>query len=116
MNALLANIKKTEPYSGFDPDFIEKVFREAQEKAISTCQNNIQDCPYGTTYGEDMYRISPPHGSEGYIVSSHDMVATANEDWSGTSRDSDHGDITPKAIVELTLYYFDKLLYKKLLG
>lgn len=105
MNKLLENIKNTEPYKELNPVLIEGLFREAQQKALETCSGNVEDCPYGTTSDVD---------SE--IATTKSIVAKENQDWSGTRRADDDWEISPKAIVELTLYYFDKLLYQSLLS
>ena len=107
MNALLERIKNAEPYKSLNNnELIEKIFREAQNAALKTCSGNINDCPYGTTNDVD-----------GDIADiSRSPIATPNQDWSGLSREDDDWIISPKAIVELTLYYFDKLLYKELLS
>ena len=112
MDELLKRIKKTEPYKSIDPNVITSVFREAQAKAITNGVEKIPDCPYGTTR-----QVSYSHSSNisGSAICQESPIATANVDWSGTSsRSEDINNISPKALVELTLYYFDKLLYAKL--
>ncbi len=47
-------------------------------------------------------------------VSVTSLAAPEHEDWAGTNRKKDHDDITIQALVEMTLYYFDKLLYAEL--
>lgn len=108
MNRLLGNIQKTEPYKNIDSAIITKIFRTAQQKALDTCQTQKADCPYGTTGDVDLYSGIIPHSKE------HDVYATPNEDWEGVSRERDRERITVRALVELTLYYFDKLLYEEL--
>jgi len=101
MEELLTRLKET--YSTPDADTIERVFKEAQKAAIQCCQGNGEDCPYGTT-------------SSSGIGGGQSVVATANIDWAGTSRSGDEFWITMQELVQMTLYYFDKLLYKELLS
>ena len=114
MSTLLKTILKTEPYKNLDPEVVTKVFRDAQKQAITACCNNINDCPYGTTPQVDGSHVGHRafYGSKGVSSLS---AATPNTDWGGTNRDNDGWWITVEAIVELTLYYFDKMLYSELL-
>ncbi len=113
MDELLKRIKKTEPYKSLDPNVITSVFREAQAKAITNGVEKVPDCPFGTTAAT----INSNHygQSTGYAKSTDSPIATANMDWAGVvSRGGDTNNISPKALIELTLYYFDKLLYAKM--
>ena len=115
MKQLLTNIKKSSAYKDIDENLITNVFRQAQDLALKTCVNNKQDCPYGTTFKVDNSFYEFGLGStrnEG--INPNSPVATAGQDWSGTNREGDRSRISPKALIELTLYYFDKLLYSKL--
>ena len=117
MAQLLKNIKNTKPYSSIDPNLITSVFRDAQQQAITACVANKQDCPYGTTTQVDLdiYHGGWLHmGSKHFDAKSHTMNATEGQDWAGVSREDDDSRISIRALVEMTLYYFDKLLYKKL--
>lgn len=100
MNALLSKILKTEPYKNINSNTITNIFREAQQEALRICINNISDCPYGTDNG------------------GRDRVEDAdnNRDWygGGDTRDGDSSYIDMDELVQLTLYCFDRLLYKKL--
>lgn len=104
MKQLLTNIKNSDTYKGIDESILTSVFREAQDLALKACVNNKNDCPYGTTRGEDRFAGVTPNSP----------VATENVNWIGTSRSGDSSNISPKALIEMTLYYFDKLLYAKL--
>ncbi len=94
MEALLDKLK--EKYKAFDAtgDLITIVFRNAQKQALWTAENNVDDCPYGTDVDGG-------------------RVEDTTKDWySGNDRRRhDGGDITMKELVQLTLYFFDKLFY-----
>ena len=94
-----------------DKETVKSTLKEAQQTAIKIAQNNINDCPFGTTEFYDNFGILSAYRS---AVGSIDMNATENVDWAGTSRSGDYSRISMQTMVELTLYCFDKLLYKKL--
>ena len=114
MDQLLRNIKNSPAYKGIGEDILTSVFRDAQNQAINACVSNKNDCPYGTTTTVDRGIIffGPNGKGEGTSVSS--PIATEGTDWSGLSREDDGSKISPKALIEMTLYYFDKLLYAEL--
>ena len=96
MTVLLSRIKKTDPYTKIDPAVITSVFQDAQKQALSTCINNEFDCPYGTGNNDS-------------------RVEDTTRDWSGSdNRGGDRFRIDMDQLVQLTLYFFDKLLYAKL--
>lgn len=95
MNALLQ--KLLNKYPSLDTATITSVFHEAQYKAIEALQGNRNDCPYGTG-------------------NNNGRVEDSNKDWSGKdNRRKDHSKIHMDQLVQITLYYFDKLLYAELL-
>lgn len=84
-------------YSSIDEKTITSVFRNAQKQALTALQNNTYDCPYGT-------------GNNG------GRVEDSRKNWGG--KDNRKGDkfyIDMDQVVQMTLYYFDKLLMKELL-
>ena len=92
MNDLLKNLLAK--YSGIDPDYLTKLFQEAQKAALAAMHNNTADCPYGT--GNNSGRVED-----------------GAKNWSGKdSRKGDDGKIHMDELVQMTLYYFDKLLYE----
>ena len=109
MKKLLTNIKNSNTYKGIDESVLTSVFREAQEEALNTCTNNINDCPYGTTNTIDL-TIRMFGANIDY------SAAKGNSDWAGTNRHGDRSKITVDALVQMTLYYFDKLLYAQIAG
>ena len=115
MEKLLKNILKSSAYKDIDESLITSVFREAQEEAIKACVNNKNDCPYGTTTAVDRGFFPTMWSySQGIGTNPSSPIATAGTDWSGLSREGDRSRISPKALIEMTLYYFDKLLYSRL--
>ena len=92
MNGLLVRLKNK--YSAYGD--ITSIFREAQKAALEAAQGNRRDCPYGTG------------GNDG-------RVENATRDWGGSdSRSGDGYKIHMDQLVQLTLYYFDKLFYQAL--
>lgn len=84
-------------YSSIDEKIITSVFRNAQKQALATLQNNTFDCPYGT--GNNSGRVED-----------------SQKDWGGKdNRKKDKSYIDMDQLVQITLYYFDKLLMKELL-
>lgn len=108
MNDLLKNLKTKYAAVGND-DLIESVFRQAQMEALQIFDGNVNDCPYGTTWDVDAWYYY--YGSSN---SDRTFYATEHQDWSGISREDDHWRATLEAIVQQTLYCFDRLLYAKL--
>ena len=105
MDDLLKNLKTKYAAVGND-DLIESVFRQAQMEALQIFDGNVNDCPYGTTWDIDSWY--------GRSNSNRSFVATEHQDWSGISREDDHWRVTLEALVQQTLYCFDRLLYAKL--
>ncbi len=96
MDALLERL--IEKYSSIDANTVTTVFRDAQKKALAALKNGTTDCPYGT-------------GNNGQ------RVEDSSKDWGGKdSRSGDGGTIHMDQIVQMTLYYFDKLIYQKLIS
>ncbi len=92
MNALLINLRQK--YAAFGD--ITNIFREAQKAALEAAKGNRADCPYGT--GNNKGRVGD---------------TTLN--WGGNdSRKGDSSNIDMDQLVQLTLYYFDKLFYEAL--
>ena len=119
MVQLLTNILNTSPYKDIDSKVITDVFRKAQAEALKTCQQKFKyDCPYGTTGSVDLiFQSITVLNSTVQMVDgavNPSMVAPENQNWAGDSRGVDNSRISPQALVELTLYYFDKLLYAEL--
>ena len=84
-------------YSSIDEKTITSVFRNAQKQALATLQNKTFDCPYGT--GNNSGRVED-----------------SQKDWGGRdNRKKDKSYIDMDQLVQITLYYFDKLLMKELL-
>lgn len=84
-------------YSSIDEKIITSVFRNAQKQALATLQNKTFDCPYGT--GNNSGRVED-----------------SQKDWGGRdNRKKDNSYIDMDQLVQITLYYFDKLLMKELL-
>lgn len=94
-NLLRRVVKKYSDY--LDEKTITEIFRAAQKSAIDTCVCNTHDCPYGTGNNKC------------------DRVEDAETHWgSNAGRNGDGSDIHMDQLVQLTLYYFDKLLYQRL--
>ncbi len=94
MNELLKRLKNK--YSSINADVITTVFRNAQKQALTTAQSNWNDCPNGT-------------GNNG------GRVEDSTVNWGGkNSRKGDSFWIHMDQLVQLTLYFFDKLLYKEI--
>ncbi len=94
MNALLTRV--IAKYSSVDSNVVTNVFREAQKAALKAAQSNTEDCPYGTGNNSS-------------------KVGDSSRNWGGAdSRKGDNGYITMDRLVQLTLYYFDKLLMQEL--
>lgn len=84
-------------YSSIDEKTITSVFRKAQKQALNALQNNTYDCPYGT-------------GNNG------GRVEDFQKNWGGkNNRKNDESYIHMDQLVQMTLYYFDKLLMNELL-
>lgn len=84
-------------YSSIDEKTITSVFRKAQKQALNALQNNTCDCPYGT-------------GNNG------GRVEDSQKNWGGkNNRKNDKSYIHMDQLVQMTLYYFDKLLMNELL-
>ena len=96
MEALFERIK--DKYSELDEDEITFLFRTAQMGALQAMQSNDRDCPYGT-------------GCNDQRVEDGD-----NKDWGGNdNRKGDDSVVHMDELVQMTLYYFDKKLYTKLI-
>ena len=95
MNALLKNLLDKYPsISGYK---ITDIFHKAQYRTIKALQDDVFDCPYGTARNGG-------------------RVEDATKDWGG--QDNRKGDKywnDMDQVVQMTLYYFDKLLYAELL-
>lgn len=92
MEPLLQRI--IEKYPNLDPEYLTEIFRQAQKDALEAFQSNEYDCPYGTG-------------------NNNGRVEDGSKDWSGKDnrkKDDSYADIDQ--IVLMTLYSFDKLLYK----
>lgn len=84
-------------YSSIDEKTITSVFRKAQKQALNALHNNTYDCPYGT-------------GNNG------GRVEDSQKNWGGkNNRKGDKAYIHMDQLVQMTLYYFDKLLMNELL-
>ncbi len=84
-------------YSSIDEKTITSVFRNAQKQALTALQNSTYDCPYGT-------------GNNG------GRVEDSQKNWGDKdNRKDDKSYIDMDQLVQMTLYYFDKLLMKELL-
>ncbi len=95
MSALLNNLLNK--YSSLETDVVTSVFQKAQLAALKTLRSNTSDCPYGT--GNNSHRVED-----------------LNKNWGG--KDNRKGDdyyIDMDQLVQMTLYYFDKLIYAELL-
>lgn len=96
MNKLLQRILASDVYSEIDDSILITVFNTAKTEALRICVNNIEDCPYGTG------------NNSGF-------VGDTKRNWGGKdSRDDDGWKIKVSELVELTLYFFDKLLYQRM--
>ncbi len=87
-------------YSSVSKDIITDTFREAQKAALRTGKTNGLDCPYGT--GNDGGRVEDGGSNMGKMTSK--------------GRKGDKGYIDLDQLVQLTLYYFDKLILNKLMN
>ncbi len=97
MNALLTRV--IAKYPEIDSTTVTEVFRDAQLKAIKALKGDKFDCPYGT--GNNSSRVED---------------ADNKRNWDGrNNRDDDHFKIDMDQLVQMTLYYFDKLLMEKLI-
>ncbi len=95
MEQLLKNLKQK--YSGqVSNEIIEKLFKEAQRRSVD---HRLNDTPYGTGDGS---------GAAGHSVFVNDNF------WGTGTRSTDNCRITAQELVQLTLYNFDKLLYKEI--
>lgn len=95
MNDLLQRLIKK--YPSLDAAKITSVFQSAQYKALQALQGNVNDCPYGT-------------GNDG------GRVEDTSKNWGGKdNRKGDKSRIDMDELVQMTLYYFDKLIYAELL-
>ena len=84
-------------YSSVNSDTVTKVFRDAQKKALEALQGNKFDCPYGT--GNNSGRVED-----------------WRKDWGGRdNRKKDKSYIDMDQLVQMTLYYFDKLILKEMM-
>lgn len=96
MNALL--VKVISKYPEIDKQTITNVFRNAQREAIKALQQNLYDCPYGT--GNNSSRVEDTDDKR---------------NWGGKdNRTKDKSYIDMDQLVQMTLYYFDKLLMQEL--
>lgn len=95
MSGLLKNL--ITKYSSVNSDTVTKVFRDAQKKALEALQGNKFDCPYGT--GNNSGRVED-----------------WRKDWGGRdNRKKDKSNIHMDQLVQMTLYYFDKLILKEMM-
>lgn len=95
MSGLLKNL--ITKYSSVNSDTVTKVFRDAQKKALEALQGNKFDCPYGT--GNNSSRVED-----------------WRKDWGGRdNRKKDKSNIHMDQLVQMTLYYFDKLILKEMM-
>lgn len=95
MTGVLRNL--LDKYPSLDANVITNVFRKAQEQAIYALQSKIFDCPFGTG-------------------NNNSRVEDTTKNWSGSNnRSGDSECIHMDQLVQITLYYFDKLLYAELL-
>ena len=96
MSSLLYSLK--EKYPELDSNLITSVFRDAQKQAIEALQGKRKDCPYGTGYNAG-------------------RVEDSSKNWQGRDdRNDDKNYIDMDQLVQMTLYYFDKLLYQELIS
>lgn len=96
MTVLLDRLVKK--YPNVPSDTVTSVFREAQKQAIKAMQSNTADCPYGTQYGSGA------------------SISDDAFNWDKKSnRKGDGSKVDMDQLVQLTLYFFDKLLYAETL-
>ena len=96
MNSLLLRV--IAKYPEIDKQTVTNVFRNAQREAIKALQQNLYDCPYGTGNGNS--RVED---------------ADNQRNWYGKdNRKGDKSKIDLDQLVQMTLYYFDKLLMQEL--
>lgn len=108
MSALLKRLIMR--YPSVQEETITNIFRLAQQRAINTVNdNNIQDCPYGTSSDAESVGLfaddiadNPTLENEGYGQGYFD------------NRSGDDCEVTLRVLVQLTLYNFDKFLYAEL--
>ncbi len=103
-------------YPSIDADKLKEIFKEAQIESMKIAQGNVSDCPFGTGNNGQFWNFR-----EGYSIDIADPTINTGDIWhrnmfelGGNSRKDDDNDITVQELVQLTLYCFDKLLYKKL--
>lgn len=95
MTQLLEFVK--EKYSNLPKDVVTNVFRNAQKQALNALIDNKNDCPYGT--GNNSGRVE-----------------NGTKNWGGKdNRKGDSSRIHMDQLVQMTLYYFDKLLIAELI-
>ena len=99
-------------YTSIDSNVITNVFRNAQKAAINAIVQQKYDCPYGTD-SENNY-LTYTKGRT-YIVYNQARVEDAdnNRNWGGLDYNKDTT-LDMDQLVQLTLYYFDKLLMQEL--
>lgn len=96
MNSLLLRV--IAKYPEIDKQTVTNVFRNAQREAIKVLQQDLYDCPYGTR-------------NNGSRVEDADD----KRNWGGRdNRKKDKSKIDLDQLVQMTLYYFDKLLMQEL--
>ena len=94
MSQLLTRLK--DKYSYIDATLVENTFRQAQIKAMDVLVHNTNDCPYGT--GNNSGRVEDQ-----------------TKNWGGKdNRKDDNHKIHMDQVVQITLYFFDKLFYQAL--
>ena len=95
MNMLLARIKAK--YPNVSDEIIEAIFRKAQLDTINTLREpSTYDCPYG-------------------VANNNGRVEDNAKNWSGANnRAGDGGRIHMDQLVQMTLYFFDKLFLQEL--
>ena len=97
MNSLLLRV--IAKYPEIDKQTVTNVFRNAQREAIKVLQQDLYDCPYGTR-------------NNGSRVEDADD----KRNWGGRdNRKKDKSKIDLDQLVQMTLYYFDKLLMQELI-
>ena len=90
-------------YSSVNSDTVTKVFRDAQKKALEACQQNRFDCPYGT--GNNSGRVEDTTKNWG---GNDNRKGDSNKKKTAYNIDMDQ-------LVQMTLYYFDKLILKEMM-
>ena len=97
-------------YSSVSQDIITDTFREAQKAALRTARTNGRDCPYGTTGKTNGQRYD--NWDAGRVEDGGTNIGKM----SSYGRAGDNGYIDLDQLVQLTLYYFDKLILNKLMN